>query len=354
MFVIQAASTKGRGGIVTSMRHYARMFTARGITSAALYNGPASDTLRTDGIAVIDAPHLTDAFAWPHAMSAMKQAVRSYSAEEPQVVIVHSDKALGRLRHLWPRAVFVTPCHSDKLKRKRHADLVVALNPEQQSKARAFLDSGDADSVLLGNPFVPAPPPQLADGPARLVFCGRFVAEKGAALLLRAAAALEPKAPVLLIGAGPLETELRELAGALGVEATFTGWLAAPFAAMRASDILVLPSSHEGLPYMLLEAMHHGLAIVAGDNPGNRYALGNGAFGALFAPDDVDSLRRQLAEALAQPDVLRSQTEAGRASLPARFGAAAFWSRFEEAVHLASARRNRLATAFHESVASQH
>jgi glycosyltransferase involved in cell wall biosynthesis len=219
----------------------------------------------------------------------------------------------------------VAPCHSDKFRRKDEADLVVTLNAAQDAAARAALPHTRV--ALLGNPYVaPAPAPLREGGAVRFNFVGRFIATKDPVTLLRAAHALrDPAREVRLIGAGELEDEARRIAAELGVNAAFPGWLNAPFADFHRNDVLVLPSQWEGLPYLLQEALDHGVPIIAADNPGNRAALGEGAYGALFRFGDAQALAGRMREALADLDALRSKAENGRAALRQRYGAAAFW-----------------------------
>lgn len=327
MFVLQIASTKGRGGIVTAIRHYARMFSASEVASLTLYRGPALGALIDDGVSAMEAPRaLTSSFGFLKPLCELRRAVAARSPRDPDLIIVHSDKALDRVRALWPRSVIVAPCHSDKVRRKRRAGIVVTLNPSQHDAVQAALRGAPAKVVLLGNPFVAdANLPAAQPSTPRVVFCGRFIDTKDPGLLIRAAQHMSPAPQLCFIGAGPLELELKTQAAACGIQASFTGWLARPWEYMTQSDILVLPSSWEGLPYMVQEALAHGVSVVAADNPGNRFALKDGAFGELFAPGDAAALAPILARASAAPNALRQKATLGRASLEARFGPQAFF-----------------------------
>jgi glycosyltransferase involved in cell wall biosynthesis len=323
MFVLQIATTKGRGGIVTAMCHYARMFDACGIAHAAIYRGPATDVLAREGVELIEAPALHSPLA-PLLGRAMAAKLKARGA--PMLALVHSDLALGSVRRLWPQAISVTPCHSDKFRRKRNADLVITLNPAQQQAAESALAGSRARAVLLGNPYV-APTAQAAesDAPPRLVFCGRFIDTKDPTILLRAAAQLKQAPKLCFIGAGPLEASLKQAAAASGLDVSFPGWLAAPFEAIGVNDILVSPSSWEGLPYMIQEALDRGVSVVAADNAGNRHGLGDGAYGALFPAGDAAGLTAVLERVLADPAALRTQAQAGQRALRQRYGAEPFW-----------------------------
>jgi glycosyltransferase involved in cell wall biosynthesis len=153
--------------------------------------------------------------------------------------------------------------------------------------------------------------------------------------LMRAAALVAaPGLEFRFFGAGPLEAEMRAEAAAQGVNATFPGWVASPFDAFHSNDILVLPSSWEGLPYLLLEALDRVIPIIASDIAGNRAALGNGAYGVLFPLGDQIALAAVIQEALANLDALRARSENGAASLRARFGAASFWQALQRELGL--------------------
>lgn len=107
------------------------------------------------------------------------------------------------------------------------------------------------------------------DADAEMVlYVGRLVAEKGLRELLAAAGRLRasrPRLQLVLVGEGPLRTELEALATAAGVPARFAG--AQPPAEvarwMVASDVVTLPSYSEGHPNVLVEALACGRPVVA-------------------------------------------------------------------------------------------
>jgi glycosyltransferase involved in cell wall biosynthesis len=336
MFVTQAAAVKGRGGIATAVAHYERMLRAVGAQSAVLFSGPSRDSLREQGADVIDAPPmLTSPLAGVLPVLAdVRDALLRRAGGQNILVIAHSDRTLPALRRLLPDARFVTPCHSDKFKHKARADLVITLNPTQHALAQAALP--DTRVALLGNPYVaPAPAALSPGGPVRFNFVGRFIPTKDPETVLRAAAFLEPAqrdVEFRFIGAGELEPRLHEVAGGLSINASFPGWLNAPFSHFHRNDVLVLPSTWEGLPYLLQEALDHGVPTIAADNAGNRAALADGDYGALFPIGDAPALADVMRQALADLDALRGRAEKGRAALHSRYGAAPFWESLQRAL----------------------
>jgi glycosyltransferase involved in cell wall biosynthesis len=97
---------------------------------------------------------------------------------------------------------------------------------------------------------------------------GRLSPEKGVDLAIRAHVLLlrrRPDARLLIAGEGPEGATLRRLAERLGV-ATSLDWLGhrEDLAALYPQlNVLLIPSRSEGMPNVALEAMSHGLPIVA-------------------------------------------------------------------------------------------
>jgi glycosyltransferase involved in cell wall biosynthesis len=79
---------------------------------------------------------------------------------------------------------------------------------------------------------------------------------------------IEPKSVLILIGSGPLESEIKNKVLALGLEdkVIFTGNTTEVSKYYSASDVFVLPSKFEGLPLVLMEAQVSGLSCFIADN----------------------------------------------------------------------------------------
>jgi glycosyltransferase involved in cell wall biosynthesis len=71
---------------------------------------------------------------------------------------------------------------------------------------------------------------------------------------------------------------------------------------MRAADLFVLGSHHEGSGYSLIEAMACGLPPVVTDIPSFRTLTGGGAVGTLWQQDDPRALRNALVSIAARAD----------------------------------------------------
>ena len=337
MFVLQVALVKGRGGITTAVEHYERMSRAVGVRSACVFSGPSADVLRARGVDVVDAPPtIRSPLPLP---TGLRGAIAKRAQGARVLAIVHSDLALGAVRRASPCAIIATPCHSDKFERKGSADLVITLNGAQQARVAAGLKGTKARVALLGNPYVAASKQIEAAGPARINFAARFIPTKDPMTLLRAAPLLKLKAQLRFIGAGELEAEMHAAVAQSGIAAEFPGWLSDPFADFHRGDILVLPSHWEGLPYLLQEALDRAVPIVAADNPGNRAALGDGAYGELFPVGDPAALAHALDKVFSDPVAARAKAEQGRTALHANYGAHAFWRKLQTEIAAIDAAR---------------
>jgi glycosyltransferase involved in cell wall biosynthesis len=101
---------------------------------------------------------------------------------------------------------------------------------------------------------------------------------------------------LVLIGDGPERAALEQLVAdlELGRRVTMPGWSDEASGRLRSFDVLALPSRSEGLPLVLLEAMHAGVPIVATTVGGVPDAVEDGRSALLVPPDDVAALTSAL------------------------------------------------------------
>lgn len=143
---------------------------------------------------------------------------------------------------------------------------------------------------------------QLVAGRRRLIYSGRFVAEKRVDLLLQAwnsVAMSRPDWELLLIGDGPLRQELEAaVLPDLKARTRFLGFQSEQqvvSALYRNADALCLPSSYEPWALVINEAAAAGLAIVASDVVGAAAELvRDGVNGKLFKVNDLSDLKNAL------------------------------------------------------------
>jgi len=149
----------------------------------------------------------------------------------------------------------------------------------------------------------------------RLLYVGRLATEKNVSALLQALAGVSERFETMLVGDGNLETDLQHESAKLGLRnIRFYGRAEGQqlLDAYRAADVLVLPSRHEGMSLVLLEALAMGLPVVATDISGNREVVLHGENGLLVPPDDPAALRAALLEITADPDRYERMSRAAR------------------------------------------
>jgi glycosyltransferase involved in cell wall biosynthesis len=83
-------------------------------------------------------------------------------------------------------------------------------------------------------------------------------------------------------------------------------------------DCVVLPSLHEGLSVALVEAMAHGVPVIATAVGGVPELLEDGA-GILVPPSDADALTEALTRVLGSPTLRAELAHAGRRRVEAEF-----------------------------------
>lgn len=136
----------------------------------------------------------------------------------------------------------------------------------------------------------------LGAPPCRMLalFVGRMVPEKNVSCLLRALAMVpvHDRPWLALAGDGPLRAALEKQAMQLGIsgDVKFLGERDDATTLMQVADVLVLPSSQEGLSNVLLEAMVVGCPVVASAVGGTPELVLEGWSGLLFSDDDADAL----------------------------------------------------------------
>ncbi len=127
----------------------------------------------------------------------------------------------------------------------------------------------------------------------------RFHKEKGNRYLLESTEnilKILPNTRFLLIGNGPLSSQLKEQARQLAIERNviFTGFQNDVASMLSIFDVTVFTSLNEGHPQVLLEAMAMRNAIVATRVNGIKEILSDGTNGLLIPPSDPHSLAEKI------------------------------------------------------------
>ena len=155
---------------------------------------------------------------------------------------------------------------------------------------------------------------------------GRLVPVKGHAILLEATRILQASignVALVLVGDGPLRKDLEANAKRLGLEKSviFAGQQDQSYDFMNMMDVFVLPSLHEGIPMVVLEALALQRPVVATRVGGIPEVIEHGQTGFLAEPSDASSLARLLQRLVEDLPMAVSIGKAGRTRVEEKFTA---------------------------------
>lgn len=153
----------------------------------------------------------------------------------------------------------------------------------------------------------------------RFAYVGRFVTEKGVRTLLEAARRLsetQEKFELLLIGDGPLRSELESVTDSTGLRdrLRFLGFLDQRRLehALRDVSVVIMPTiSEETAGLAALEQMSRGRLVIASAIGGLQEAVGDA--GLLFTPGNAAELADRMRSVLENPQLINSLGKAARA-----------------------------------------
>lgn len=250
------------------------------------------------------------------AVALVPTALRSLRSGRPDIVHAHMTKA--ELAAVAPVAFLKLPLVVTRHFARRRG------TGSRGVLARSVI-AGRVDAQIAISRYVAA----AVDGPTKVVYPGvesdtgrpttprrpvvlvvqRLQPEKNTDVALRAFAAGAPGGWALeIVGRGPEEGMLRTLAADLGIEdrVSFLGFRDDVPALMRSSSVLLAPCEVEGLGLSVLEAMSHGLPVVASAAGAHPETVGLAADAQLFTPGDAEQAGEMLGRLAASADLRES------------------------------------------------
>jgi glycosyltransferase involved in cell wall biosynthesis len=280
-----------------------------------------------------------------------RSAAGSSLARRPYVVKLTADPAFERARR---RGTFGGSL--EEFQRGGGGAAVAALraarDAELRGAARVVCPSGylrelalgwglPADRVLV----LPNPAPRVDGGLGRdelrrrfgfdrptLAFAGRLTAQKALGVALDAVAQVDGVA-LAIAGEGPERAALEARADALGVAARvrFLGPLARPAVLdlLAAADALVLSSSWENFPHVVVEALAAGTPVVATAAGGVGEVVTTDHNGLLVPRGDANALAAAIRR-FVDDDALRTRLSSAAAPSVAEYAAERVYGRLEE------------------------
>jgi glycosyltransferase involved in cell wall biosynthesis len=258
---------------------------------------------------------------------------------EPAVMTTQGLHLLRRLhggkRRLMVRAVASVASACDAVvcsSLDEHNDLVSVIRPADRKKLHVILNGIDPPGII-GEPARLAIRDELGIRPDCVLglFVGQLEPRKAPLLAARAAVqARAAGAPFVLAVAGD-GNEAPQLRALASDAVRVLGYRSDVGRLLSAADVYIHPSEREGMSFALLEAMIHGLSIVAADSSSNPEAIADA--GLMFPAGDEDALIRALVRLSSEPELRASLGEKARVRARERFTPEGFLSQ-TKAVYL--------------------
>jgi glycosyltransferase involved in cell wall biosynthesis len=213
------------------------------------------------------------------------------------------------------------------------ASFVVCISDFARSQLMAFVDQGSWEKLHVVHCGVDPRGIRLrtkhaaGEGDAfRVLTVSKLSRRKGTALLLEAIRSLNDagvRAELTVIGDGPERVGLEENAARLGIidRVRFLGAVGQDRINRHyeETDAFAMASFAEGVPVVLMEAMAHGLPVVAPAIMGVAELVEDGESGLLVRPARVDCLTDALARLAADAQLRTRLGAAGRRKVEAEF-----------------------------------
>lgn len=221
--------------------------------------------------------------------------------------------------------------------RRLDADVVCVTH---ELRGRILQDAQDLRTTVIHN-GVPRidrgqiqRPAALEQGRINLVAVGRLEVVKGIefAVAAMASAEMHPEVRLHLVGDGPEFGRLRAQVQQLGLESRvkLIGFSRRPLDYIANAHALLLPSLHEGLPYVVLEAMSVGTPVLAAAVGGVPEVISDGANGLLFGARNVAGIVAAVNKIAADEALRRRLAAGGESTVATRFSAQAMAAQYLE------------------------
>jgi glycosyltransferase involved in cell wall biosynthesis len=164
---------------------------------------------------------------------------------------------------------------------------------------------------------------------------GRLSPEKGFLLLIEVVAALVARGAdiqLVILGEGGLRNGLEEAVRKYGIEnrVLMPGYVPDAKRYLPLFNLFAMPSLTEGLPMVLLEAMHASVPIVATKVGGIPEVLKDGKCGILVDPGSHESLALALQTALNNPNEAAERVTAAHQRVLADYSSSAMASKYQK------------------------
>jgi glycosyltransferase involved in cell wall biosynthesis len=238
------------------------------------------------------------------------RAVRTVHIDQPWLNRFYTDLAFDKL--LFPFMFDVEVAISETVRRKLDGRWFARLLGKESMLCYNGIDARFFSQAFRDDNWGPLPA-GVPDLRPRLGVIGRLTRQKGLSYLMQAMGLLNQERAVhlMVIGTGPLESQLRQQVQDLGLDRCvhFLGSRDDVLRILPHLDLVVSSSLWEGLPTVLLEAMALRVPVVATDVSGSREIIRPGETGMLVPPENPERLAEAISTVLDHSEEARSMAE---------------------------------------------
>lgn len=316
MHILHALFTQSLGGLEQSYLDTTEALASKGHDVTALVHGGAPYRVAA-GLHARDV-HYEQPKGFYDVLALWR--VRSLLRKlRPDLVIAHNARAIVLMKNA-AQTTGIPVCgvsHSYKTARTKRARRLVVLTEHMR---RHFIANGYPQEHITCIPNLirlpPHAPHRALHTPPVIGAMGRLVPEKGFDQLIRALQTLKNTGTDFrahIAGEGDGHAALQTLAIELGVDGhiQWDGWVRDKAAFMRKLDVLCVPSREESFGLVVLEAMAHGVPVVATDTPGPSSIITPLKDGMLVPQGNNAALAGTLQQVLANPELARTLSAGG-------------------------------------------
>jgi glycosyltransferase involved in cell wall biosynthesis len=312
------------GGAERFFTHLVNALAARGVEQTSIIRPQRSWRKDIETSTRIIESHFRnlslDRFLLPRRVMALAKR------EQPDALMAWAPRA-SELMPAYPGCIKISRLgdYPTRLHYFRNTDVIVANTPGIAAQVRSL---GWTRGVEVISNFTDArsvPPVSRAavgtpEGVPVIMAIGRFVHRKGFHTLIQAMASL-PETWIWLAGDGEEREALEALAGELGVteRIRFLGWLPDARPYLAATDVFVMPSRHEPLGNVILEAWAQRKPVVSSRSEGPNWFMRDGDNGFLVDIDDAQGFARAIGAILADRALAEALAQQGHQTLMRQF-----------------------------------
>ena len=162
---------------------------------------------------------------------------------------------------------------------------------------------------------------------------GRLVRHKGHDFLFEAVKEVRKRhsrVKMLVVGSGPEEVRLKDLAHASGVDTLFLYDRDDVPELMKSMDIFVQPSLREAFGITIAEAMYSGLPVVATNVGGIPEVVTDGETGILIPPIDSEAIAKALIYLIENPHIAKEMGRKGKEVVQSKFTGEIYATKLEK------------------------